>query len=167
MEQIILPPTLKVELQKQIKKFQNQSPKPKGYLEITSMAGVGAISKGSIAKINSFFNTMTTDHIDKEKAEVYGSALRSFCANFIDHQKTKKAHSNSIRISTGHPSGASTGTPQNRNIDRLNSVNTSSTKPPKVAIGRLMQEVEVEREIAAMKRLMVYRSFKRNLMGSD
>jgi len=140
-----LPPTVIQELQNQIKKYERITPLKKGFNQIVRMVGLGYITTGQIAKIVSVFNNQRTPD-DKEQIEVYGSKLVAFCKNEVTQTQSKKKISNKLRAATHYPAGAAKGKqPNNRQVDRMNTINTSSTVSPTLPkISDLFEEMVKE-----------------------
>ncbi len=137
-ELISIPDRLLKVLEKKVKKHQHDEEKPPAYSEVVGLLGLKTMTQGQATKIKSFFdNYAPSDLEQKAKHEMYGgNSMMSFVNNQLQSIRKKREISTSIRRMTNHPTGTGDNSQKGRTVDRMNSLNTTSTEPAKVNYGK-------------------------------
>jgi hypothetical protein len=125
---ITIPPSVLDQLKKNIDMYVLKDKKPEGFDEALRYIALEKATKSQLAKLNSFSNHHSlNNNDDKEKIEILDRMI-VFAKNWTKQDNRKKELSNKIRITTDHPTGASTKKQSGREVDRLQP-SLSSTKP--------------------------------------
>ena len=145
-QKVKLPAGVITQLKKVIQQHSTDSKKRAGYTEIVTYVGTGEMSFSQMAKIKSFFeNYQPSDLKQKEKKPFY-DPLRAFVLSQLQHEKNRADQSQKNRTATDHPSKKKGIA--GRNVDRMNSVNTTSIEPA------LIKSYPLREEISRIKQLM-------------
>jgi hypothetical protein len=122
MEQIKLTDELLKRIKKEIDQNTNKDKKAVGFSQLTLWFSTQHITKGQAQQIITFYNHYdNNDPKDRDRKEIYDRlVILPFAKNSIEHLKRIEA---TKRKTVQH-------TRTNRTVDRMNTINTTSTKPP-------------------------------------
>jgi hypothetical protein len=124
---ITIPSSVLDQLKKNVDMYVLKDKKPEGFDEALRYIALEKATKSQLAKLNSFSNHHSlNNNDDKEKIEILDRMI-VFAQNWTKQDNRKKELSNKIRITTDHPTGASTKKQSGREVDRLQP-SLSSTK---------------------------------------
>lgn len=152
-----LPSRVRDHLQKQVDKFADVTPVPRGYSKISGILAKGYATTNQLNQLNTFFdNYAPSDADQKEEWETYGgNGLKWWITNTLQHIKTKKELSNKIRRYTDYPGGTQHKNQTGREVDRLTKPSMASIRPANPDNGRNIMN-QLKEDLERLKTLMTY-----------